>query len=73
MTETEILKERLEQQEERTRDYATASSIITNALIYGEPISNEDLEVLEYIIYVERSGRLCECEDCGCLFTPYED
>jgi len=68
MTET-----KLEQQLERTRGYGMAIGIFSNAVIEQEEISEEELEFLEYIIYTERSGRLCECEDCGCLFTPYED
>ena len=73
MERTRELKERLEQQEERTRDYSMAITIFSNALLYDEPITEEQLEIIEYVIYTVRGGELCECEDCGCLFTPYED
>ena len=58
---------------ERTRDYGMALSIFSNAVFSGEPITEDELEILEYIIDTERYGEITECVDCGCALTPLED
>ncbi len=67
--------QRLEQQVERTRDYGMAISIFSNALLQGEEISEDELELVDFIIWKQHDKRVEERNVIinGCPLTPLED